>query len=90
LFAASIALFVSLACTDATRPFASDASLRNSSAVSRIRTDFAASSAAFLAPKACTHAIQLKTTPAMLAIVPTMVNNQFQAPAVIQASFAQY
>jgi hypothetical protein len=33
--------------------------------------------------------MKLKTTPAMLAKVPEMVNNQFQALAVMQASFAR-
>jgi len=42
-----------------------------------------------LAAFACRQARQLKTTPAMLATVPTMVNSQFHALAVIRPSFAR-
>jgi hypothetical protein len=58
-------------------------------AVSLAFTVLLASSAARFAPLACTHAIQLKTTPAMLATVPAMAKNQFQSLDVIQASFTR-
>jgi hypothetical protein len=70
--------------------FASPASLRTSWEVFRFRTASVASRAASFAFPACTHAIELNTTPAMLATVPTMVNNQFQSLAVIHTSFALF
>ena len=77
-------------CRTASRnSLASPANLWNSRAAFLLRTAFVASRAASLALLACTHARELKTTPAMLAIVPTVANTQFHASTVMRSSFAR-